>query len=167
MATKKKSTKKVKTPRTPELQAVMDKMDAEGTLAESSLRALWLEHEDDEGMLILLGWWKAWYMTAGHKRLGRAMVSLAKGLEKKLPAKASVVTVPQKGFDGTKDPLPAWASRKSHAQQTAENLAKKAAEEFKAALDKAAKACLPCTKPTAKGKKTPGKPSRKPVRKVK
>ena len=49
-------------------------MDAAATEAHNEL----MEHVDNWSALELIGWWSRWYMKAGHKRLGRVLVSLAK-----------------------------------------------------------------------------------------
>lgn len=139
-------------------------MDAAADIADASLRAMFLEFKDDDGFLTVLGWVQTHYMKTGAKRLARILKSMAKGLQREIGTKGSAIAAPQKAFDGAKDELPIWASRKSHAQQTADNLAKKA---LATGTKKAAKACLPCAKRTVKSKKSPGKPSRKPVRKGK
>ena len=49
-------------------------MDAATTEAHNEL----MEHVDGWSALELIQWWQRWYMKAGHKRLGRVLVSLAK-----------------------------------------------------------------------------------------
>jgi hypothetical protein len=52
---------------------VLAKMDAAAEEAERDLASL------DQGAVEALAvWWLKWYMKAGHKRLGRIMVKVAK-----------------------------------------------------------------------------------------
>ena len=53
--------------------AVLAKMDAAAEEAEKDLATL-----DRAAVETLATWWLRWYMKAGHKRLGRIMVKLAK-----------------------------------------------------------------------------------------
>ena len=53
--------------------AVLAKMDAAAEEAEKDL-----ENFDRAAVETLAAWWLKWYMKAGHKRLGRIMVKLAK-----------------------------------------------------------------------------------------
>lgn len=52
---------------------VLAKMDAAAEEAEKDLGTL-----DRAAIDAIAAWWLKWYMTAGHKRLGRIMVKLAK-----------------------------------------------------------------------------------------
>jgi len=52
---------------------VLAKMDAAAEEAEKDLAAL-----DQAAVETIAAWWLKWYMTAGHKRLGRIMVKIAK-----------------------------------------------------------------------------------------
>ena len=52
---------------------VLAKMDAAAEEAEKDLATL-----DQAAVETIAAWWLKWYMTAGHKRLGRIMVKLAK-----------------------------------------------------------------------------------------
>jgi len=52
---------------------VLAKMDAAAEEAERDLASL-----DQEAVKALAVWWLKWYMLAGHKRLGRIMVKVAK-----------------------------------------------------------------------------------------
>jgi hypothetical protein len=52
---------------------VLAKMDAAAEEAERDLASL-----DQEAVKVLAVWWLKWYMTAGHKRLGRIMVKVGK-----------------------------------------------------------------------------------------
>ena len=52
---------------------VLAKMDAAAEEAERDLATL-----DEEAVKTLSAWWSKWYMKAGHKRLGRILVRLAK-----------------------------------------------------------------------------------------
>jgi hypothetical protein len=54
-------------------QAVLDKMDAAADEAEKDLGTL-----DRAAVETVAGWWLKWYMKAGHKRLGRIIVKVAK-----------------------------------------------------------------------------------------
>ena len=53
--------------------AVLAKMDVAAEEAEKDLETL-----DRAAVETLAAWWLKWYMKAGHKRLGRIMVKLAK-----------------------------------------------------------------------------------------
>jgi hypothetical protein len=52
---------------------VLAKMDAAAAEAEKDLGSL-----DRAAIEAIAAWWLKWYMTAGHKRLGRIMVKVAK-----------------------------------------------------------------------------------------
>ena len=52
---------------------VLAKMDAAAEEAERDLASI-----DQEAVQVLAGWWLKWYMAAGHKRLGRLLVKIAK-----------------------------------------------------------------------------------------
>ncbi len=52
---------------------VLAKMDAAAEEAEKDLETL-----DRAATEAIAAWWLKWYMTAGHKRLGRIMVKIAK-----------------------------------------------------------------------------------------
>ena len=52
---------------------VLAKMDAAAEEAEKDLGAL-----DQAAIEAVAAWWLKWYMKAGHKRLGRIMVRVAK-----------------------------------------------------------------------------------------
>jgi hypothetical protein len=56
-----------------EKASVLAKMDAAAEQAESDLATL-----DQEAVRTLAVWWLKWYMNAGHKRLGRILVKVAK-----------------------------------------------------------------------------------------
>jgi hypothetical protein len=53
--------------------AVLAEMDAAAEEAEKDLATL-----DQAAVEVIAAWWSKWYMKAGHKRLGRIMVRLAK-----------------------------------------------------------------------------------------
>lgn len=53
--------------------AVLADMDAAAEEAEKDLATL-----DPAAVELIAAWWSKWYMKAGHKRLGRIMVKLAK-----------------------------------------------------------------------------------------
>jgi hypothetical protein len=53
--------------------AVLAEMDAAAGEAEKDLGTL-----DQAAVQDIAAWWAKWYMKAGHKRLGRIMVKLAK-----------------------------------------------------------------------------------------
>jgi hypothetical protein len=53
--------------------AVLAEMDAAAGEAEKDLATL-----DQAAVETIAAWWAKWYMKAGHKRLGRIMVKLAK-----------------------------------------------------------------------------------------
>jgi hypothetical protein len=53
--------------------AVLAEMDAAAGEAEKDLATL-----DQAAVETIAAWWSKWYMKAGHKRLGRIMVKLAK-----------------------------------------------------------------------------------------
>jgi len=57
---------------------VLAKMDAAAEEAEKELATL-----DRKAVEILAAWWLKWYITAGHKRLGRLLVKIAKSAAKK------------------------------------------------------------------------------------
>ncbi len=52
---------------------VLAKMDAAAEEAEKDLGTL-----DRAAIEAVAAWWLKWYMKAGHKRLGRIMVKIAK-----------------------------------------------------------------------------------------
>ncbi len=52
---------------------VLAKMDAAAEEAEKDLGTL-----DRAAIEVVAAWWLKWYMKAGHKRLGRIMVRVAK-----------------------------------------------------------------------------------------
>jgi hypothetical protein len=52
---------------------VLVKMDAAAEEAEKDLGSL-----DRAAVEALAAWWQKWYMKAGHKRIGRIMVKIAK-----------------------------------------------------------------------------------------
>ena len=52
---------------------VLAEMDAAAEEAEKDLATL-----DQAAVETIAAWWLKWYMTAGHKRLGRIMVKVAK-----------------------------------------------------------------------------------------
>ena len=52
---------------------VLAKMDAAAEDAEKDLAIL-----DQAAVETIAAWWLKWYMTAGHKRLGRLLVKIAK-----------------------------------------------------------------------------------------
>ena len=52
---------------------VLAKMDEAAEEAERDLATV-----DQKAVETLAAWWLKWYMTAGHKRLGRIMVKVAK-----------------------------------------------------------------------------------------
>ena len=53
--------------------AVLAEMDTAAEEAEKDLTTL-----DQAAVETIAAWWAKWYMKAGHKRLGRIMVRLAK-----------------------------------------------------------------------------------------
>jgi len=53
--------------------AVLAEMNAAAEEAEKDLATL-----DQAAVETIAAWWAKWYMKAGHKRLGRIMVRLAK-----------------------------------------------------------------------------------------
>ena len=53
--------------------SVLAKMDEAAEEAEKDLVSI-----DQKAVEALAAWWLKWYMTAGHKRLGRIMVKVAK-----------------------------------------------------------------------------------------
>ena len=53
--------------------AVLAEMDAAASEAEKELATL-----DQEAVKTVAAWWAKWFMKAGHKRLGRLMVKVAK-----------------------------------------------------------------------------------------
>ncbi len=57
---------------------VLAKMDAAAEKAEKDLGTL-----DRAAIEAIAAWWLKWYMTAGHKRLGRLLVRIAKSGAKK------------------------------------------------------------------------------------
>ena len=52
---------------------VLAEMDAAADEAEKELTTL-----DQAAVSIVAAWWSKWFMKAGHKRLGRLMVKVAK-----------------------------------------------------------------------------------------
>ena len=52
---------------------ILAEMDAAAAEAEKELGTL-----DQNAISIVAAWWLKWYMKAGHKRLGRIMVKVAK-----------------------------------------------------------------------------------------
>lgn len=52
-------------------QDVMKQMDEAAEAAKKELKATWTAKQVAE-------WWKKWFMKAGHKRLGRILVAMAK-----------------------------------------------------------------------------------------
>jgi hypothetical protein len=52
---------------------VLAEMDAAAREAEKDLATL-----DQAAVETIAAWWLKWYMTAGHKRLGRLLVKIAK-----------------------------------------------------------------------------------------
>lgn len=54
-------------------KAVMEKMDAAADQAAEELHDM-----DAKDVEPVARWWKKWYLKAGHKRLGRALVGWAK-----------------------------------------------------------------------------------------
>lgn len=56
-----------------EKDAVLAGMDAAGEEAEKDLATL-----DQAAIKTVAAWWQKWYLKAGHKRLGRIMVRIAK-----------------------------------------------------------------------------------------
>ena len=52
---------------------VLAEMDAAAGEAEKDLKTI-----DQATVKTIAAWWLKWYMKAGHKRLGRIMVKLAK-----------------------------------------------------------------------------------------
>lgn len=52
----------------------LKQMDNAAELAVEELQ----KHIDQWSAKDLIGWWARWYLQAGHKRLGRAFVKLAK-----------------------------------------------------------------------------------------
>ena len=57
---------------------VLAKTDAAAEEAERDLSTL-----DQATVETMAAWWLKWYMTAGHKRLGRILVRIAKAGAKK------------------------------------------------------------------------------------
>ena len=57
---------------------VLAEMDAAAEEAERDLSTL-----DQATVERIAAWWLKWYMTAGHKRLGRILVRIAKAGAKK------------------------------------------------------------------------------------
>ena len=56
-----------------EKSTVLAEMDAAAGEAEKDLTTL-----DQAAVETVAAWWSKWYMKAGHKRLGRIMVKVAK-----------------------------------------------------------------------------------------
>lgn len=56
----------------------MMKMDMAADAAEQELR-MKLEQDKalQEAIKVLASWWKKWFMTAGHKRLGRIIAKMS------------------------------------------------------------------------------------------
>ena len=52
---------------------VLAEMDAAAREAEKDLATI-----DQTAVETIAAWWLKWYMTAGHKRLGRLLVKIAK-----------------------------------------------------------------------------------------
>jgi len=52
---------------------VLAEMDAAAREAERDLATI-----DQAAVETIAAWWLKWYMTAGHKRLGRLLVKIAK-----------------------------------------------------------------------------------------
>ena len=52
---------------------LLAKMDAAAEEAEKDLETV-----DRAAIEVVAAWWLKWYMKAGHKRLGRIMVKIAK-----------------------------------------------------------------------------------------
>jgi hypothetical protein len=52
--------------------AIQEQMDAAAANAAKEFQATWTAQE-------VAKWWKKWYLTAGHKRLGRILVQSAGG----------------------------------------------------------------------------------------
>jgi hypothetical protein len=61
-----------------EKDTVLAKMDAAAEEAEKDLATV-----DQTAVMTLATWWLKWYTTAGHKRLGRLLVKIAKSNAKK------------------------------------------------------------------------------------
>jgi hypothetical protein len=57
---------------------VLAEMDAAAREAEKDLATI-----DQTAVETIAAWWLKWYMTAGHKRLGRLLVKIAKSGAKK------------------------------------------------------------------------------------
>ena len=57
---------------------VLAKMDAAAEEAAEDLKTL-----DPAAVETIAAWWLKWYLTAGHKRLGRLLVKIAKSGAKK------------------------------------------------------------------------------------
>ena len=57
---------------------VLAEMDAAAVEAEKELSTL-----DQAAVEIVAAWWAKWYLKAGHKRLGRLLVKIAKSKVKK------------------------------------------------------------------------------------
>ena len=53
--------------------SVLAEMDAAASEAEKELATL-----DQQAVKTVAAWWSKWFMKAGHKRLGRLMVKVAK-----------------------------------------------------------------------------------------
>ena len=53
-----------------ETRAIMDGMDQAAKEAESDLNTL-----DKTAVIAVAAWWRRWYLKAGHKRLGHALVN--------------------------------------------------------------------------------------------
>ena len=52
--------------------------DMAASAAEQDLQTILRENPElRNGILKLAGWWKKWFMTAGHKRLGRILTHLS------------------------------------------------------------------------------------------
>jgi len=52
---------------------ILEKMDAAAREAEKELREL-----PEDAVRKVAAWWKKWYLKAGHKRLGRLLLTYAR-----------------------------------------------------------------------------------------
>jgi hypothetical protein len=59
----------------PANEEMMAKIDAAAGEAEKELKEKYTGWSAND----LIDWWARWYMKAGHKRLGRVLVSISKG----------------------------------------------------------------------------------------
>jgi len=57
---------------------ILAEMDAAAGEAEKDLASI-----DQAAVKTIAAWWLKWYMTVGHKRLGRILVKIAKPAAKK------------------------------------------------------------------------------------